>query len=176
MTVKELVEKYSKNKNVSLSKVIEAKPYLPFSEKVSLVKRIVNNSATVENSVVQVNEIEQYIQFTVETIKAYTNIEFGEDYLSDYDQLCCSGLLGDVVATFDGEYNMILSLVEMEKRRVLSQNSTEVQIAKFLNSISEKADIVVNAIAGKIDNFDISDLNFSTDDVQKLTEFLGLMK
>ena len=116
MKVKELIEKVKANKNTSLSKIIETKKYLPFSEKVELAQNIVESCTENNNGFVQINEIDQYIQFTVQTIRAYTNIEFDYNFLPDYDLLCSSGLLGNVIDTFEGEYTMMLDMVEMQKK------------------------------------------------------------
>lgn len=174
MLVKTLVEKMNnKNQVMSLSKLIETKQYLPFTEKKALVERIIDNCTTTDNGFVQINEIDQYIQFTIETIKTYTNIEFGDSPIADYDLLCSSGLLGDIIATFDGEYKMILNLVEMQKRYVLSQNSVESQIIKFLNSLGADVDVLAMALKDKIDEFNV---NFNPEDIGKLTDFINNSK
>ena len=74
MKINELINNIKNNPNASLTKVIQTKSYLPFEDKIELVKRIVDKSSTVENGFVQIDGIDQYYNFTVETIKAYTNI------------------------------------------------------------------------------------------------------
>lgn len=155
MLVNTLVEKMSnKNQVVSLSKTIETKSYLPFVEKKTLVERIINNCTTIQDGFVQINEINQYIQFTIETIKAYTNIEFGENPIEDYDLLCSSGLLGDIINTFDGEYKMVLNLVEMQKKHVLEQNKIEFQVAKVANALTNSIDQLGSALSNKVNDLD----------------------
>lgn len=174
MKIMELIKKTGNEYSVlSLSKLIETKEYLPFPEKKALVERIINNSITTENGFVQINEIDQYIQFTIETIKAYTNIEFSESPVEDYDLLCSSGLLGDIIDTFDGEYKMILNLVEMQKRYVLSQNSIENQISKLINSLGADFDLLAVALKDKIEDFDI---NINSEDIGRLMKFLNMVK
>ncbi len=174
MLVNELVNKMNnKNNMVSLSKIIETKQYLPFEQKTALVKNIIEQSITYDNGFAQINEIDQYIHFTIETIKAYTNIEFGEAPIEDYDLLCSSGLLGDIIATFDGEYKMLLNMVEMQKRYVLAQNSIESQVAKFLNSFSADLDVLAIAFKDKIEEFNV---NFNPEDISKLTELISTFK
>ena len=173
MKINNLIENIKSNPNASLTKLIETKQYLPFEEKIELVKRIVDKSSTVENGFVQINGIDQYYNFTVETIKAYTNIEFENGY-EDYDTLCAYGVLGKIVSTFEGEYNMILSLVEMEKKHVLEQNSVENQIAKLLNTVEQKVSQVADIVAEKANTF--SGLNISEEDIKKLSDVIGLIK
>lgn len=138
---------------LNLSKVIGTKQYLPFEDKIALVKNIVEKSSTIENGFVQVNGIDQYYFFTVETIKAYTNIEFENGY-EDYDTLCAYGVLGSIIATFEGEYNMILSLVEMEKKHVLEQNKIEFQVAKVANALIDAIDQFGATLSSKVNDFD----------------------
>lgn len=173
MLVKELIEKYNKNNMVSLSKIIETKQYLPFEQKTALVKNIIEQSVIYDNGFAQINEIDQYINFTIGTIKAYTNIEFSDTPIEDYDLLCSSGLLGGVIDTFEGEYKMILNMVEMQKRYILSQNSVESQVAKFLNSFSADLDVLAVAFKDKIEEFNV---NFNSEDISKLTDLISKFK
>ena len=175
MKINELINNIKGNPNASMSKLIGAKQYLPFEDKIELVKRIVDKSSTVENGFVQINGIDQYYNFTVETIEAYTNIEFENGY-EDYDALCAYGVLGSIIATFEGEYNMILSLVEMEKKRVLEQNSVENQIAKLINTVEQKVNEVADAIMNKANAFDFSGLNIAQEDIEKLSNIISLIK
>lgn len=175
MKINELINNIKSNPNASMSKLIGAKQYLPFEDKIELVKRIIDKSSTVENGLIKINGIDQYYNFTVETIQAYTNIEFENGY-EDYDALCAYGVLGSVIATFEGEYNMILSLVEMEKKHVLEQNSVENQLVKLLNTVEKKVSQVADVIAEKASAFDFSGLNISEEDLKKLSDVIGLIK
>ena len=175
MKINELINNIKSNPNASLTKVIQTKSYLPFEDKIELVKRIVDKSSTIENGFVQIDGIDQYYNFTVETIKAYTNIEFENGY-EDYDTLCAYGVLGSIIATFEGEYNMILSLVEMEKKRILEQNSVENQIAKLLNTVEQKVSQVADAIINQANTFDFGGLNIAQEDIEKLSNVISLIK
>lgn len=163
------------NKTMNLAKVIMTKQYLPFEDKITLVKRIIDKSLTTENGFVQIDSIDQYYNFTVETIKAYTNIEFENGY-EDYDTLCAYGVLGSIIATFKGEYNMILSLVEMEKKRVLDQNTVENQIARLINTIEQKVSQVADVIIDQAQTFDLGSLNIAQEDIEKLSNVISLIK
>ena len=157
---------------LNLSKVIATKQYLPFEDKIALAKNIVEKSSTIENGFVQVNGIDQYYFFTVETIKAYTNIEFENGY-EDYDTLCAYGVLGSIIATFEGEYNMILSLVEMEKKHVLEQNKIEYQVAKVANALVDAIDKFGAAMSDKVNEFDKL---VTPDNLQMIQEFMEKFK
>ena len=175
MKINELINNIKNNPNASLTKMIATKSYLPFEDKIALVKRIIDKSLTTENGFVQIDGIEQYYNFTVETIQAYTNIEFENGY-EDYDALCAYGVLGSIIATFEGEYNMILSLVEMEKKHVLEQNNVENQIAKLLNTVEQKVNEVADTIINKANVFDFSGLNIAQEDIDKLSNVISLIK
>lgn len=175
MKINELINNIKSNPNASMSKLIGVKQYLPFEDKIELVKRIIDKSSTVENGLIKINGIDQYYNFTVETIEAYTNIEFENGY-EDYDALCAYGVLGSIIATFEGEYNMILSLVEMEKKRVLEQNNVENQIAKLLNTVEQKVNEVADTIINKANAFDFSGLNIAQEDIEKLSNVISLIK
>ena len=176
MKINELLKKVEENKNTPISKIIETKKYLSFAEKVELVQNIVESCIENNNGFLQINGIDQYIQSTVQPIRAYTNIEFDYNFLPDYDLLCSSGLLSDIIDTFDGEYSMILDMVEMQKRYVLSQNSIENQVSKFLGSLTNSIDNVSNSIKNQIDSFNFHDMNISAEDIQKINELANLFK
>ena len=173
MKIIEIVEATRMNPNARMSKLLETKNYLPFSEKIDLVSRIVDKCTIDNNGFIQINEIDQYIHFTIESIKAYTNIEFNEDYIADYDLLCSSGLLGVVIDTFDGEYKMILNMVEMQKRYVLEQNKVEFQVAKVANALVGAIDQFGAAMSGKVDDLDKL---VTPENIQMFKEFVGKIK
>lgn len=174
MLVNTLIEKMSnKNQIVSLNRLIEAKQYLPFAEKKTLVERIISNCTTVQDGFIQINEIDQYIQFTIETIKAYTNIEFSENPVEDYDMLCSSGLLGDIIDIFDGEYKMVLNLVEMQKKYILEQNKIEFQVAKVANAFTNTIDQIGNILSNKVNDLDQL---FTSENLQMLDKFMNNLK
>ena len=173
MKINELINTVKSNPNARLAKTIETKNYLPFSEKVELVERIIDKCVTDNNGFVQINEINQYIHFTIESIKAYTNIEFSENYIADYDLLCSSGLLGDVIATFDGEYKMILNMVEMQKRYVLEQNKIEFQVARIANALINAIDRFGIAVSDKVNDIDKL---VTPENMQMIKELMGNFK
>lgn len=173
MKINELINTVRTNPNARLTKIIETKNYLPFEDKIELVNTIVDKCTIDNNGFIQINEIDQYIHFTVESIKAYTNIEFSEDYINDYDLLCSSGMLSDVIATFDGEYKMILNMVEMQKRYVLEQNKVEFQVANVANALVSAIDQLGNSLSDKVNDLD----KLATpENMQMLKEFMNKFK
>lgn len=177
MKVNELVETMKKNRTVSLSKLIETKAYLSFEEKVDLAHLVIDKCSKTKNNIVVINEIDQYIYFTIESIKAYTNIEFDEQfYIVDYDLLCSSGLLGNIIETFEGEYKMLLNLIEMEKKQVLYRNTIEYQVSGLIGKVSEAVEELSDALKNKVDSIDVENINISTDIVNQLGDFMQMLK
>ena len=175
MLIKQFIEmvKSDSNGTMNFAKVLETKQYLPFAEKISLVNRIVDKCMTINNGFVQFNEIDQYIYFTIESIQAYTNLKFDEDHVVDYDLLCSTGLLGNIIATFDGEYKMILNLVEMQKRYVLEQNKIEFQVAKVANALVDAIDKFGDTLSGKVNELE----KLATpENMQMFVEFMNTFK
>ena len=109
-------------------------------------------------------------------IEAYTNIELSEYIEDDYDMLCESMLLNTVINTFAGEYENIKLLLQMKCDYILNQNNIEVQVSKFLTSISDEVDKIANVVSDKIQNFDINKLPFKLGDINKLLQFLNSQK
>jgi pentose-5-phosphate-3-epimerase len=74
----------------------------------------------------------------MKTIAAYTNLELSDDIEDDYDALCESGLLNSVVNSFIGEYENVSMLLQMRCEYILSCNSIESQVGRFLDGILDK--------------------------------------
>ena len=181
MKVQKLVEFANNSKNKMLkadqleqavAKEIEVKKYLGIKEKKALVDDIVNECIIYSNGMFKFDEIEKYICFTMKTIAAYTNIELSDDIEEDYDALCRAGLLNVVVNTFSGEYENVKLLLQMRTDYILSDNSIEAQFGKFLEELTEKMKGAIDVVANKVENFDISKLPISMDDIGTLMSFL----
>ena len=167
MTAKELITLMSDSKNkmlkidqlqAVLKKKLDVKVYMSIKSKKDLVNAIVNECVLYEDGVFKFNDIDKYICFTMRTIEAYTNIELSEDLENDYDLLCESKLLDSIINTFKKEYDDVSILLQMKCDYVLSRNTTEVQLGRFLDGISEKLDVFIAALSNKINDFDINNL------------------
>lgn len=185
MKVNELVEFVDNSKNkmlkeeqlkTVLKKKLEAKEYISIKEKKNLVNDIINECILYEDGVYKFDDIDKYICFIMKTIEAYTNIELSDDIEEDYDLLCQNNLLNMVVETFNGEYDNVNLLLQMKCDYILSGNNIEAQIGKFLNDILEKIENFSAVISDKIEDFDISKLPISKDDLIKLMDFINTQK
>ena len=182
MTVKELVEFATNNKNKMLKeeqlmevikKTIQTKDYIGIKQKKEFVDKIVNECIFYEDGMYKFDEIEKYIYFTMKMIETYTNIELSDDIEEDYDMLCNFKLLNVVIDTFVGEYENVKLLLQMKCDYVLSNNSMEAQLGKFLNELSERIGDIANVASDRISKFDMSELPFSTGDLDKLRSFIN---
>lgn len=185
MKINELVEFVRTNKNKMfkaeqlqemLQKKLEVKKYIGIKDKKQLVEDIVDACIIYEDGVYKFDDTDKYICFIMKTIEAYTNIELSDDPESDYDVLCSTEVLELVVNTFKKEYDDVNVLLQMKCDYILSGNTIEAQIGKFLSGLSDKIDVIADAISNKIDNFDLSKLPIDMEDIKKLTNILNMQK
>lgn len=185
MKVQELVEFVSNSKNKLLkqaqleeviAKQIETKKYLPIKQKKELVESIVNECILYEDGVYKFDDIDKYICFTMRVIAAYTNLELSDDIEDDYDVLCEARLLDMVINTFKKEYDEVNILLQMKCDYVLSSNSLEAQVGKLFDGVLEKLDIITQALANKVEGFDINNLPIGSDDLNKLMQLLNMQQ
>ena len=185
MKVQELVEFVSNSKNKLLkqaqleeviAKHIETKKYLSIKQKKELVESIVNECILYEDGVYKFDDIDKYICFTMRVIAAYTNLELSDDIEDDYDVLCEAGVLDMVINTFKKEYDEVNILLQMKCDYVLNSNSLEAQVGKLFDGVLEKLDIITQALANKVDGFDINNLPISGDDLSKLMQLLNMQQ
>lgn len=185
MKIFELVELMSKNKNKLLKpeqvqafmkKELNVKEYISIKDKKELVEDIVNECILYEDGVFKFDDIDKYICFTMKVIDAYTDLELSADIEDDYDMLCEAKLLNVVVDTFKKEYDDVNILLQMKCDYTLSGNTMEAQFGKFLNGVTEKLDVLVNALSRQVDSFDIKNLPINGEDLQKLMTLINTQK
>lgn len=182
MKIFELVEFVNNSKNKMLkgeqlqqvvAKTIEVKKYLSIKDKRALVNDIINDCILYENGVYKFDEIDKYVIFTMKTIAAYTNLELSIDIEEDYDALCEAGLLNMIIDTFGGEYENVNLLLQMKTEYILSNNTMEAQLGKFLSDVTDRLGAFADALSSKINDFDLSNLPINMEDVNKLMEFVN---
>lgn len=181
MTIKNFVELMNTNKNKLLKaeqtqafikKELGVKEYMSIKDKKELIEDIVNECILFENGVFKFDEIEKYICFTMKTIAAYTNLELSNDIEADYDDLCESKLLNAVIEAFNGEYEGVKVLLQMKCDSILSNNTIEAQMGRFLDGVLERVDNIAGALTNKVENFKVSDLPINKETLNALKEFM----
>jgi hypothetical protein len=182
MKVQELLEFVGNPKNKLLKeeqlktviqKQLEVKEYLSIKEKKQLVDKIVDDCILYEDGIFKFDDIDKYICFIMNTICAYTNLELSDDIEEDYDVLCSAKILELIIDTFKKEYDDVNILLQMKCDYILSGNSIEAQVGKFLNGILEKIDSFSEVLSEKIKDFDFEKLNIDKKDIGKLMSFIN---
>lgn len=185
MKVNEFIELVKGNKNKLLKieqltafikKELEVKEYIGIKQKKELVDSIVNECILYEDGVFKFNDINKYICFTMRTIGAYTNLELSDDIEEDYDALCEAKLFDTLVNTFKNEYDDVSILLQMRCEYIISSNSIEAQVGRFLTGLMDKIDDFVGILESQVDNFDFSKLPVNKDDMIKLFDFIETHK
>ena len=159
-----------------LRKELEIKKYIGIKDKKELVNEIINECILFEDGVFKFDEIDKYIAFTMKTIEAYTDLELSDDIEDDYDDLCSANLLNIVISLFQGEYDSVNILLQMQCDYLLSNNNIEVQVGKFLNNVLFNVERVTGVIYDKVDNIDLSEFPLKDVDLKALTQLLGKLK
>ena len=185
MKINELVTLMSQNKNkllkaeqiqAFLKKELNVKEYISIKEKKELVEDIVDACILYADGIFKFDDIDKYICFTMKVIEAYTDLELSSDMEDDYDMLCEAKLLNAVIDTFKKEYDEVNILLQMKCDYVLHENTMEAQLGRFLENMTEKLDVLVQALADQVNGFDINSLPFSAEDLQKLMKFMNIQK
>ncbi len=185
MKINEFIEMVNQNKSKFLKaeqvqafvkKELEVKEYLSIKSKKQLVQSVANECMFYEDGVFKFDDIQKYICFTMRTIATYTNLELSDDIENDYDMLCEAKMLNAVIEAFNGEYENVKVLFQMQCDYILSGNTIEAQLGRFLEGVSDKLDVLVNALAEKVDGFNLNDLPIKQDDLNKIIQFVNLQK
>lgn len=174
MTIREFVDYMKKNTNRTMKedqvaslikRTIEPKAYMSVKDKKELVNKIVNQTIYYDNGIFKFNSIDRYIYFTMYTIEAYTNLELSADIEEDFDVLSESKLLPAVICLIQQEFDDVNVFLQMQCDYILSDNSIEAQLGKFLDSILEKLDGVGSVLSKYLKNINIDELLKSKDEI-----------
>ena len=168
----------TEQKQEYIKNILEVKSYLSIKDKKQLVRDIVNECILYEYGMFKFDDIDKYVCFTMKTIETYTNLKLSTDMDNDYDMLCEAGLLSSVINTFAEEYESVNLLLQMKCDYILSGNTIEAQFGKFLDNVSDKLDVLVQAFATKVNNIDIGKLlgEINPEDISKILSFVKSIK
>ena len=185
MKINEFIEGYKKLQNKSVagvSKMIEAKTYIPVLRKKYLADLVYNASTTIENNVVKVDSLSKYIIFTMLMIAEYTNLEFTVDEngmataeaINEYDALCANDLLNVIIECFENDYaraNEVLNYVF--KDNLASSNNVEAVIGRVSDSLLYMIDGLVEVLKNKVEDFNLDLSDIDTDSVTNILNMLS---
>jgi hypothetical protein len=149
---------------------LEVKEYLPFADKRDLCANVLDNSCFTNGSIVEVDSVSRYFFFTIAVISKYTNLEFENtddlDAIDQYDMLCQSGLLNEILDVIGGEYEVCNNMLNMMMADInANNNNVAVVVNKALQKVLGSVDVLVNALADKIEEME---LDLSQIDIDKI--------
>lgn len=158
-----------------LKKELEIKTYIPFRTKRQIVETVVSQNTDWVGGIKKHDSINAYIGFVVAMISVHTSLQFSDDPVADYDLLAESGLLPQIIAEFKESYDECDVLLKMALAMELEDNNVNVLFGKFLNSILQRIDGVVELAKNTFGNIDIKDIlgeAFKEEDLAELKGFL----
>ena len=158
-----------------LKKELEIKTYIPFRTKRQIVEMVVSQNTDWVDGIKKHDSINAYIGFVVAMISAHTSLQFSDDPVVDYDLLAENGLLPQIIAEFKESYDECDILLKMALAMELEDNNINVLFGKFLNSILQRVDSIVELAKNTFGNIDIKDVLgkvFKEEDLAELKGFL----
>ena len=169
MKVQELLENIN-NGNFDMAKALEVNAYLPIKQKQALAHLIINECTEVVDGVIKLDSMKQYLSYIRYMIKFHTNLEYTDD---DYDVLCSTEcedttLLNVIMSYFGADAEECSRILNLMLDDYMRENSIEVSIGRFMNSLTN----TVDRVSEKIGNFDINQVIPEGIDVDKFNGFL----
>lgn len=140
MLISEIKEQIEAGKSVD--DLLEVKQYLSIIEKNLIVNKIIDSCITIDeiNGLSKIDYFYKKLTSDVSLLVNYTNIEFSENLIEDYDYLCenvgIERILNQIPIT---EVEFILDLVDCELIQIIKlNNSIEGILASKLDKLIEK--------------------------------------
>ena len=185
-TVKDFIENFKAKKITNtkvapnavgdyLRKELEIKTYLPFRTKRTIVETVVSQNIEWVDGIKKTDVMNEYVGFIVAVLSAYTNLEWSDDPVVDYDLLAESGLLPLIIKELEAEYGECEVLLKMARASELEDNNLEAIVGRFLNGILDRLDGVGDLLKGMLGDLNIQDVlggSFNEEDLTKLKGFL----
>jgi hypothetical protein len=137
---------------------------------------IVEQNSTVENGIVKIDSVGQFIGFIMAMIAAHTNLEINtQNPISDYDALSEAGLLELIISQFEKSYSECEVILKLVAADALADNNLNAVVARFLDGILDKLDGVGNGFKNMLEGIDLKSMlgeNFTEDNLSQLKGFL----
>lgn len=187
MTVKNFIEEF-KNKKIMdthvnpnavseyLNKTLEIKNYISFSDKKQIAEMVVEQNSIVENGIVKIDSVGQFIGFIMAMLVAHTNLEINtEDPISDYDTLSEAGLLEPIIAQFQKSYAECEAILKLTAADALVDNNLNAVVARFLDGILDNLDVVSDGLKNMIEGIDLKSIlgkDLTEENLSQLKGFL----
>lgn len=173
MKIQELVTMINNDKNgtVNLKKVLSVKAYVPVMRKYEIAQLVFAASTKVNNSLIEVDSLKKYLNFTAMMLSEYTNLEL-DDFVNDYDTLCEAGLIDAIIGTFEEDYNRSLSVLNnLFADEIANHNTIESVLATLSQNIADSVDSIAETMNEKIESFDGGKIDMSG--IEEVMKVLG---
>ena len=155
MKINELLASIHRN-NFNISKELNIKKYLPINEKKKIAEAIMEECISIENGVVKLDSVQQYLSYVRYMITNYTNLDYTDD---DYDKLCSteygeSDLLGAIISCFGNDAKECSRILNLMIDDLMRENSIEYRIGGLVLDIS----YLIDQLTNKIEELDTNNL------------------
>lgn len=169
MTIKEFLEKVKND--IDLKEILEIRTYIPIAEKRAIFETILDECFTIEDGALICNYVLKKMMFELAMVKYHTDLEIDITSEEDYDEIQQIGV--DFHCEYLTDYRECQSLFDGMEKELRSQYSIETSIAQLSNKLSDNTEGLVNIIAQKINNLDMSKFGFEGLELDKFKKLLN---
>lgn len=175
MKINEFLNNVNGKTAEEIESMVIVRKYIPIQEKRMIARDILDRCMNDINGFVVIDNVDKSIYFTINSIAAYTNIEFSEDYedaIEEYDILVDSYWVKNFNDFIGADIDILWNVLLDEEKMLLTGNSIEAQVAKVANSLVNAVDVISDKINNSIGDFNMNQLIPEGTDVNKLMDML----
>ena len=179
MKIKEFLENVKGKTTEEIEAMIVVRKYIPIQEKRMVARDVLDRCVDDVDGFIAIDEIDRDMFFQIERVKAYTCLEFSENYddmMNEFDAFCADRwfyILSELIGRDSHEFSRVMTY---EKELLLKSNSIEAQIAKVTNSLIGAIDGLSNKIGNSIGEFDMTKILPEGTNMNELLEVLKKFK
>ena len=178
MEINEFVEKIKEDGFENIEAFIKTN-YIPVKVKRDIALRTLEQCTANDNGFIYMDKFIENVYFSMFMFNAYTGIEISEDFdilIEEYDKLCSIGVL-DLIKEFCFEdYTRAERILSYKEGKLMRQNSIEASFAQIASGINVSLTTLADALAKKIDGFDINSILPEGTDIDELLSTLDKLK
>lgn len=174
MKINEFIENSNGKSGNELEAMVLVRNYVPIQEKRMICRDVLDRCVDDSDGYVTIDHFDKTIYFTTAILKAYTNIEFSEDYnscIEEYDALCKDNWIKVLFVMIGDDIKRFEKVFKNEKSAMLERNSVEAQVAKVVNGLVG----AIDALSGKLES-SLDGANFNLPEGVDFTELMDLFK
>ena len=178
MEINEFVEKIREDGFENIEAFVKTN-YIPVKVTRDIPIRTLEQCTVNHNGFIYMDKLIENVYFSMFMFNAYTGVEISEDFetlLEEYDKLCGIGVFHLIKDLLVIDYARAEKILSDEEDRVMYQNSAEASFAQIASSINENLTTLTDALASKIDGFDINSILPEGTDIDELLSTLDKLK